>query len=77
MGQPTEMSRIVYNVKHSVGRRVKVCAAEVIFACEIYSKYTLREMLQFVTGPDIFLPGPAAVHPCRSFGSGCGHCYGW
>lgn len=25
MGQQTEMSRIVYNVKHSVGRRVKVC----------------------------------------------------
>ncbi|MDD5900183.1 MAG: Veg family protein [Lachnospiraceae bacterium] len=25
MEQPTEMSRIVYNVKHSVGRRVKVC----------------------------------------------------
>ena len=25
MGQPTEMSKIVYNVKHSVGRRVKVC----------------------------------------------------
>jgi len=23
--QQTEMSRIVYNVKHSVGRRVKVC----------------------------------------------------
>lgn len=25
MGQQTEMSRIVYDVKHSVGRRVKVC----------------------------------------------------
>lgn len=25
MGQQSEMSRIVYNVKHSVGRRVKVC----------------------------------------------------
>ena len=25
MGQPTEMGRIVYKVKHSVGKRVKVC----------------------------------------------------
>lgn len=25
MSQQTEMSRIVYNVKHSVGKRVKVC----------------------------------------------------
>lgn len=25
MGQPTEMGRIVYTVKHSVGKRVRVC----------------------------------------------------